>query len=227
MLSIAVVEDNDDLRAAILTALSGEGHHVVGFDCAEALAEHGRALRIDLVVVDLNLPGEDGISLTRRLRATDPDIGIIMMTARTRTDDKRIGYESGADIYLPKPVSLEELAAAILALSRRLRPMPAGPAGLTIDTGRLRLGGPEGTTPLSAPEAALLAAFARAQDHRLETWQIIEVLEQADRAPNRNALNVTISRLSAKLRQSGATSRPIRAIRNWGYQLCEPVILTF
>lgn len=226
MLSIAVVEDNDDLRAATLSALRGEGHHVVGFDCAEALAEHGRTLRIDLVVVDINLPGEDGISLTRRLRATDPDIGIIMTTARTRTDDKRLGYESGADIYLPKPVSLEELAAAILALSRRLRPVPAAPTGLVVDTARLALGGPRGTAPLSAPEAALLAAFARARDHRLETWQIIEVLEQADRAPNRNALNVTLSRLSAKLRQSGSAPRPIRAIRNWGYQLCEPLILT-
>ncbi|GLK73508.1 response regulator transcription factor [Ancylobacter dichloromethanicus] len=226
MLSIAVVEDNDDLRAAILNALRGEGHHVVGFDCAEALAEQGRTLRIDLVVVDLNLPGEDGISLARRLRATEPEIGIIMMTARTRTDDKRIGYESGADIYLAKPVSLEELAAAILALSRRLRPAPAAPTGLVVDTGRLTLGGPSGVTHLSASEAALLAAFARAQDHRLETWQIIEVLEQVDRALNRNALNVTVSRLSTKLRQSGTAPRPIRAIRNWGYQLCEPVRLT-
>lgn len=226
MLSIAVVEDNDDLRTAIVNALGGEGHHVVGFDCAEALAEQGKALRIDLVVVDLNLPGEDGVSLTRRLRATNPEIGIIMMTARTRTDDKRIGYESGADIYLAKPVSLDELAAAILALSRRLRPALPPPAALTLDTVRLTLGGPRGPTALSAPEAALLAAFARAQDHRLETWQIIVVLEQADRAPNRNALNVTISRLSAKLRQSGTASHPIRAIRSWGYQLCEPIVLT-
>ncbi len=198
---------------------------MVGFDCAEALAEQGLTLRIDLVVLDLNLPGEDGLSLTRRLRATNPEIGIIMMTARTRTDDKRIGYESGADIYLAKPVSLEELTAAIQALSRRLRPAGAPSLGLVLDTVRLTLGGPGGMTALSAPEAALLAAFARAQDHRLETWQIIVVLEQADRAPNRNALNVTISRLAAKLRQSGTAAQPIRSIRNWGYQLCEPIVL--
>ncbi len=177
-------------------------------------------------MVDLNLPGEDGLSLTRRLRVTNPDIGIIMMTARTRTDDKRIGYESGADIYLAKPVSLDELAAAILALSRRLRPALPPPAALMLDTVRLTLGGPRGLTALSAPEAALLAAFARAQDHRLETWQIIGVLEQGDRAPNRNALNVTMSRLSAKVRQCGAGAHPLRSIRNWGYQFCEPIILT-
>lgn len=199
---------------------------MVGFDCAEAIAEQGQALRIDLVVVDLNLPGEDGLSLTRRLRVTNPEIGIIMMTARTRTDDKRIGYESGADIYLAKPVSLDELAAAILALSRRLRPAVAAPTGLVLDTMRLTLGGPQGTLSLSAPEAALLAAFARAQDHRLETWQIIVVLEQGERAPNRNALNVTMSRLSAKVRQCGADAHPLRSIRNWGYQFCEPIVLT-
>lgn len=226
MLSIAVVEDNDDLRTAIVNALSGEGHHVVGFDCAEAIAEQGQALRIDLVVVDLNLPGEDGLSLTRRLRVTNPDIGIIMMTARTRSDDKRIGYESGADIYLPKPVSLEELTAAILALSRRLRPAAPAPTGLVLDTVRLTLVGPQGKMSLSAPEAALLAAFARAQDHRLETWQITVVLEQGDRAPNRNALTVTMSRLSAKLRHCGGGAHPLRSIRNWGYQFCEPIILT-
>ncbi|UOK71530.1 response regulator transcription factor [Ancylobacter polymorphus] len=226
MLSIAVVEDNDDLRTAIVNALKGEGHHVVGFDCAEAIAEQGQALRIDLVVVDLNLPGEDGLSLTRRLRVTNPDIGIIMMTARTRSDDKRIGYESGADIYLPKPVSLEELTAAILALSRRLRPAAPAPTGLVLDTVRLTLAGPQGALGLSAPEAALLAAFARAQDHRLETWQIIVVLEQGDRAPNRNALTVTMSRLSAKLRHCGGGAHPLRAIRNWGYQFCEPIVLT-
>ncbi|WP_371348935.1 response regulator transcription factor [Ancylobacter sp. IITR112] len=226
MLSIAVVEDNDDLRTAIVNALTGEGHHAVGFDCAEALAEQRQALRIDLVVVDLNLPGEDGLSLTRRLRVTHPEIGIIMMTARARADDKRIGYESGADIYLAKPVALEELTAAIQALSRRLRPAAPAPRGLVLDTGRLTLGGPLGMTALSAPEAALLAAFTRAQDHRLETWQIIAVLEQADRAPNRNALNVTMSRLSTKMRQSGTGPHPLRAIRNWGYQLCEPIVLT-
>lgn len=225
MLSIAVIEDNDDLRAAILGALGGEGHHAVGFDCAEALVEQSGALRIDLMVIDLNLPGEDGLSLARRMRATDPDIGIIMMTARTRSDDKRIGYESGADIYLAKPVSLDELSAAILALSRRLRPRPSPASTLTMDTGRLTLGGPAGQTSLSAPEAALLAAFVRAQDHRLETWQIFEVLGQADRVPNRNAVNVALSRLSGKLRQSGAGERPFRSIRGWGYQLCEPVIL--
>jgi DNA-binding response OmpR family regulator len=226
MLNIAVVEDNDDLRGAIVGALVGQGHHVVGLDCAEALAEQRDALAIDLMVVDLNLPGEDGISLARRLRDTQPEIGIVMVTARGRAADKRIGYENGADIYLAKPVSLEELTAAISALSRRLRSARLPGMAMRVDARRLTLNGPAGMGRLSAQEAALLAAFARAPDHRLESWQIIEILDQADRVPSRNAMNVMMSRLAAKLRQAGASERPIRAIRNWGYQFCEPITLT-
>ena len=225
MLNIAVVEDNDDLRAAIVGALIGQGHHVVGLDCAEALVEQSDALSIDLMVIDLNLPGEDGISLARRLRETQPEIGIIMVTARGRTVDKRIGYENGADIYLAKPVSLEELTAAIFALSRRLRRPRLLKTAILVDAHRLALNSPKGSQRLSAQEAALLAAFTRAPDHRLESWQIIEIFDQADRIPSRNAMNVMISRLAAKLRQAGASDRPIRAIRNWGYQLCEPIAL--
>lgn len=225
MLNIAVVEDNDDLRRAIVGALAGEGHHVVGLDCAEALAEQSDALSIDLMVVDINLPGEDGISLTRRLRATQPEIGIIMVTARSRATDRRIGYENGADIYLAKPVALEELTAAIAALSRRLRSARPALAAMRLDGRRLSLDGPGGGQRLAAQEAALLAAFARAPDHRLESWQIIEILDQAERTSSRNAMNVMISRLVAKLRLAGAADRPIRAIRNWGYQLCEPITL--
>lgn len=223
MLSIAVIEDNDDLRGAIVGALAAEGHRVIGIDCAEALAEQG-ARRIDLAVIDLNLPGEDGLSLTRRLRQTDPEMGIIVMTARGRANDKRIGYESGADIYLAKPVALEELAAAISALSRRIR-RKAASATLRLDMRSLTVSGAGTTRPLSVQEAALLAAFARAEEQRLETWQIMEILEHGDRAPSRNALKVTLSRLAAKLRQTGAGERPIRAIRNWGYQLCESITL--
>lgn len=225
MLNIAVIEDNDDLRAAIVGALVGQGHHVVGLDCAEALAEQSDALAIDLMVVDLNLPGEDGISLARRLRDTQPEIGIVMVTARGRSVDRRIGYENGADIYLAKPVSLDELTGAIFALSRRLNRAHLPKRSILVDAHRLALKGPDGHQRLSAQEAALLAAFARAPDHRLESWQIIEIFDQAERAPNRNAMNVTISRLAAKLRQAGAAERPIRSIRNWGYQLCEPIAL--
>jgi DNA-binding response OmpR family regulator len=225
MLNIAVVEDNDDLRAAIMAALSLEGHHVAGFDCAEALVEQSQILWIDLMVVDLNLPGEDGLALTRRIRGIQPQIGIIMVTARTRTLDKQIGYESGADIYLTKPVSLDELRAAIHALERRLAPTQGVPSALVLDGRTLTLRGAMGEVSLSAQEAALLSAFSRASDQRLETWQILEIVDRTERTSSRGTLNVMIFRLSRKLRQAGSGDRPIRAIRGWGYQLCETVLL--
>ena len=91
-LNIIVVEDNDELREATVDALRAEGHQVLGLDCAEALPEQASWRRVDLMVVDLNLPGEDGLALTRRLRSSQPDIGIIMVTARGLSTDKRRGY---------------------------------------------------------------------------------------------------------------------------------------
>lgn len=223
MLNIAVVEDNDDLRAAIVGALVEEGHHVTGIDSAEALVEHAGLTSIDLLVVDLNLPGEDGLALTARVRASQPEIGIIMVTARGRALDRKVGYEAGADIYMTKPVSVEELAAAIEALSRRLRRREDKGSQLRLETRNLVLRGAAGQVSVSAAEAGLLAAFARAPERRLETWQILELTDPEQKTQSRSAVNVTIFRLSRRLRQAGAGDRPLRAIRGWGYQLCEPL----
>jgi len=126
-LNIVVVEDNDDLREAIVGVLSAQGHRVLGLSCAEELGDEGAQAVIDLLVVDLNLPGEDGVSLTRRLRQTQPGLCILMMTARDSVRDKVSGYEAGADMYLTKPVSIEELTAAVKSLDRRLNTTLAPP----------------------------------------------------------------------------------------------------
>jgi len=127
-LNIVVVEDNEDLREAIVDVLAALGHRVLGLSCAEELGDEGAQAMIDLLVVDLNLPGEDGVSLSRRLRSTQPGLCILMMTARDTVRDKVAGYEAGADIYLTKPVSIEELSAAVQSLGRRLRPDRIQPA---------------------------------------------------------------------------------------------------
>ena len=126
-LNIVVVEDNDDLREAIVEVLSALGHRVLGLTCAEELGDEGAQAVIDLLVVDLNLPGEDGVSLTRRLRQIQPGLRILMMTARDTVRDKVSGYEAGADMYLTKPVSIEELTAAVQSLEQRLNATPAPP----------------------------------------------------------------------------------------------------
>ena len=107
-LSIVLVEDNDDLRELTADALRGEGHRVLALSCAEELDDQSAGESVDVFLIDLNLPGENGLSLCRRVRASRPDAGIVIMTARVALNDRIAGYkQGGADIYLTKPVSPE------------------------------------------------------------------------------------------------------------------------
>jgi DNA-binding NarL/FixJ family response regulator len=119
-LDIVVVEDNDTLRIVTVEALCQSGHRARGVDSAEKLGLLDRLEAVRVFIIDLNLPGEDGLSLTRRLRVRMPRAGIIMVTARTTGQDQVEGYQTGADIYLPKPVSTTTLLSAVDALARRL-----------------------------------------------------------------------------------------------------------
>ena len=222
-MNIVVVEDNNDLREVLVEALSARGHDVHGLDCAEAMIEHPKA--VDLVVLDLNLPGEDGLSLAKRLRHSHPQLGIVMVTARGMPGEKKAGYDHGADIYLVKPVSLEELLGAVGALERRLAP-PDVQGRLRLDLLGLRLEGQGGQfVPINPQQLRILNAFVRAQDQRLEHWQIIELLGQDTAQDPKAALELQMVRLRKKLHQVGAASPAIQALRGWGYQLCVPLML--
>ena len=223
-LNILVVEDNDEFRHTLLDVLRLGGHHVTGVDCAEAVAE--QPATFELVLIDLNLPGEDGLSLAQRLRQAQPGIGMIMVTARQLPSERVQGYASGADIYLAKPVDLDELRAAIAALSRRLN-LSQSEQSLHLNPEALRLEGAAGViVSLSAPQARLLQAFARAAQQRLENWQLIELLDQFDAQDPKAALELQIVRLRKKLSEAGAASGSIKAIRGWGYALSVPLRVT-
>lgn len=126
-MNILVVEDNDSLRQATVAMLIRHGHWTTGLVCAEDLDDLRLNPQPDLFIIDLNLPGEDGLSLSRRLRAAQPLVGIIMVTARSLLGDKLAGYESGADLYLAKPVDPAELLAAVESLGRRLHRTAGAP----------------------------------------------------------------------------------------------------
>ena len=222
-LNILVVEDNEELREVTVDVLRREGHLVQGIDCAESVPEH--VGNVDLMLVDLNLPGESGFALTRRVRAVQPAIGIIMVTARAAPSDKQQGYLSGADIYMPKPVSHAELCAAVASLGRRLNPAAALPA-LQLSSTMLSLQGPDQRVALSTHDVAMLVAFSRASEQRLENWQLIELLKKADAQDPKAALELQIVRLRKKLQQAGAEPPTIQSIRGWGYQLCVPLSLS-
>jgi DNA-binding response OmpR family regulator len=225
-LNIIVIEDHDDLRLTTVESLLRQGHCVVGVACAEALDDELGSFPADVLLLDLNLPGEDGISLSKRLRAAFPALGIIMITARDQASDITNGYGSGADIYLTKPTSLEQISAALNSLSRRLRSSPSIEPGFKIDSVTLQLVGPKATVDLSEQEYLLLAALAKAKDHRLDTWQLLESTGRAPSDASKSSLEVQLVRVRKKLELAGANSPSIKSIRGSGYQLCISVIVT-
>ncbi len=220
-LSIVLVEDHDDLRELTRQVLVQLGHSVQAISSAEELDDLPIGADIDLFLIDLNLPGEDGLSLSKRLRSVHPQVGIVMVTARTRLGDKLEGYESGADIYLHKPVEFDELCAVVNTFVRRKYSALEKHSGLVLS--QQVLSGPSGETRLSSSEVDLLSAISRAPSLRLETWQLAEVLKLDVSELNKSSLEVRIVRLRKKLIQVGAAAPGIDAIRNFGYRLSQPV----
>jgi DNA-binding response OmpR family regulator len=218
MLKIIIVEDHKDLRESLLDVMASEGHHVAAFESAEALWSGCSFATVDIVVLDLNLPGEDGIGVSRRIRAEHPDVGIVMLTARGEPEERRTGYENGADIYLTKPSSVAELTSSIWALARRLNKDRPEPGGLVLDTMAMTLSGPEESVALSASEVELLAAFARAPLKRLKTVHIADMIGR-DGEISKAAIEVRIVRLRKKIIAAGTAGQPINVVRNHGYQL--------
>jgi DNA-binding response OmpR family regulator len=224
-LSIVLFEDNDDLRELTADALRAEGHRVVALSCAEELEDQSRGEAADVFLIDLNLPGEDGFSLARRLRQVHPLAGIIIISARSDLQDKVVGYDSGADWYLPKPVPFAELSAALKSFARRhqaQRLEAVTPAG-SLRLQQRQLQGLAGPVRLTGSEEILLTAFARAPSGRLENWQLIELfgLDAADNS--KTSFEIRITRLRKKLIQAGAPAHSLVSIRNVGYQLNVPV----
>lgn len=225
---MVVVEDHDDLRDSLVELLRDKGHQVVGLSCAEDLDDAWGGGPLDVLIVDLNLPGEDGYSLSRRFRAAHPQAGIIMVTARHKIADKVQGYDSGADIYLPKPVDPQELLAAVAAVSRKLPAQVALASHrttppLTVRVMMLKVEGPQGEEKLSDSDVAVLTALARAPAQRLEVWQLLQILGLSMDDASKSSLEVRIVRLRKKLMAVGSDKSCISNIRNVGYQLCVPI----
>lgn len=223
---ILVVEDNDELREATLQFLQSQGHYVRGVPMAEDINDVTGGFVPDIYVIDLNLPDEDGLSLTRRLRQTHPSAGIVISTARTQIGDRVLGYESGADLYLTKPVHPHELMAGITALGNRLQPKgKAADQRLQLHAAKLELRGPLGSTDLTAGELVILSALALAPGQTLERWQLMSILSKREEAPSASALEMRIARLRKKLANVGAEPPSIKSLHKVGYTLCHVVVL--
>ncbi|SDU24079.1 response regulator transcription factor [Geopseudomonas guangdongensis] len=219
-LRVLVVEDHLALREVTVEALCSHGYRAQGVDSAEAVYELPSGSHFDIALVDLNLPGEDGLSLTARLRHIQPGIGIVILSARHSLDARLAGYRQGADLYLNKPTAPAELCAAIDALARRLTPpAPACTTDFVLERAGALLHTPDGMLSLRPLEAEALYALALAPEHFLESWQLLERLGKPLDIYGKAQLEVLISRLRGRLRAHGSQSNPIRAERGKGYRL--------
>lgn len=215
-----VVEDDGALREQIGTALTEAGYVVdsVG-DGAEA-AHRGATEPLDAVVLDLGLPGKDGLSILREWRAADITLPVVVLTARGNWQERVLGIDAGADDYLGKPFEMEELIARLRAVLRRT----AGHAstslavgGLQLDTRRCKVSIDGRDVPLTAHEYRLLAYLVHHQDRVVSRTELTEHIYAQDFERDSNTIDVFVARLRRKL---GADY--IRTVRGLGFQAAVP-----
>jgi len=216
-LKIALVEDNDDLRDLLFRDISRAGYAVQAAGCADDLDDLAANTTLDVLVLDINLPGENGLDIARRYKQANPDIYIVMLTARVDTEDKVIGYQSGADIYLTKPVSSAELMAAIGSVSRRLLKSSLSD-DLVLDMRQMKLVG-QGAVELNRQEIVVLKALSESANGNLPYYRLLELCGEEVNATSKATLEVRIVRLRKKLAEVGVEGKTIGAIRGEGYQL--------
>lgn len=226
---LIVVEDDKEIRTLLVDLLTKEGCYV---RAAKDAVELDRLLRSeipDLLVLDLMLPGEDGLSICRRLRV-EHAFPILMLTARAEDIDRILGLEMGADDYLPKPFNPRELLARIKAILRRA-------AGEVTTQGRSRLrvanfeievaaravrAEDNKKLPLTSAEFDLFLCFAKRPMRVLSRDQLLDWTRGRSADPTDRTIDVQVSRLRKRLEAAGGSSELIQTVRNGGYMLaCE------
>jgi len=221
---LLVVDDDENVTNMLRRALSFEGYAVAtardGNDALKKTLEFAP----DLVVLDIMMPGIDGVEVARRLRAGDPQLAILMLTAKDAPADQVVGLDAGADDYLVKPFTLEVLTARVRALLRRKEPnetevLRFGDLALDTGTRSARRGSRE--IALTTTEYELLLQFLRHPRQVLEKEQLTEKVWGYDFGGNYNVLEVYVRYLRQKLEATGE-SRLIHTLRGAGYVLREP-----
>jgi two-component system OmpR family response regulator len=230
---ILVVDDDPDLRNLITEFLSGRGYRVLAAQNAAEMQSVIDAERPDLVILDVMMPGEDGLSVAQRL-ASETGPAVIMLSALGDDTDRIVGLEIGADDYLAKPCNPRELLARVRAVLRRQRAGESAAqaregrlyefAGWRLDVLRRDLRDPTGIfIDLSDGEFALLRSFVEHPQRVLSRDQLLEYAHGNTRDVFDRAIDSQISRLRRKLNER-ADAELIRTVRNEGYMLLPKVI---
>jgi len=225
--SIWVVDDDPELRSMVGTYLIDQGYDVRCLADGAQLMARLAGQRPDLVVLDLMLPGDDGLTLLRRLRDGGDDLPVVMLTAKGDAVDRIIGLEQGADDYLAKPFLPRELTARIEAVLRRRVALPAGTPlaegeSLTIGEQVLDLaartleqGGR--ITVLTSGEFALLASFVEHPHRPLSRERLVELARGPDSVTDSRSMDVQVSRLRKLVEPDPARPRYLQTVWGYGY----------
>lgn len=224
MPSIIVVEDNLAVREALCEHLAFEGFEVRGVDDGQALTTELALRPANALVLDLNLPFEDGIAIATRVRRACPGMGILILSGRVLPRDRAEGYHSGADVYLTKPASPEELTTVLRNLCRRLQPNSLAPEWV-LDPAQLALTCPQGRrTALTVSESALLQALAL-EGGALSLGRLSALFGDPSLEEDANKVRIEklISRVRQKLAPLLADQPSIKAVHRQGYKLFVPV----
>lgn len=216
---IVLVEDNQSLRKGIAYRLTDDGHSVDTLDHGADAADFLRQEDCDLVILDINLPGRSGLDILGEMRARDDPRPVILLTARSATEDRVAGLDAGADDYLVKPFAMDELAARVRALARRKdvaprRALRLGPLRLGLEPLQLSAGG----APLDVPrrELTVLAALAEAKGAAVSKDRLLDQVYGTGSATDDKVIEVYVSRLRKRLAPHGVG---IRVHRGIGYSL--------
>ncbi|AWM03774.1 response regulator [Bradyrhizobium amphicarpaeae] len=230
--TILMVEDDPEISRLVADFMRREGFEVACVGDGKAMDAMLQRLRPDLVILDLMLPGEDGLSICRRLRADD-SVPILMLTAKSDEIDRVVGLEMGADDYLAKPFGPRELLARVRAILRRANGTPAKPLvrrfafdRFVIDLDSRSVETPEAETAapqLTSAEFDLLGCFVQRPRRVLTRDQILDWTRGRSAEPFDRTVDMLISRLRRKLDAASPGSNLITTVRNGGYLFTAPV----
>jgi len=230
--SILIVDDDRDIRTLLADYLETNGYRTFGAQDGVAMWKLLDEIKPDLIVLDLNMPGEDGLTICRKLRAHS-NLPVIMLTARSEPLDRILGLEMGADDYLPKPFEPRELLARIRSVLRRSTTMAGGSAdkaaqirfsGWTLDLTARHLLNPDGMViMLSGAEFRLLKVFLEHPNRVLNRDQLLNLTQGRDADPFDRSIDIQISRLRQKLGEDARVPQIIKTVRNGGYVLAGTV----
>ncbi len=225
-LTVALVEDDRLLREEIESHLIAHGFVVHAANSASALDDILARHAIDLYILDLNLPGESGLSLCKRLRQAMPGAGIVILTARVSLNDRLAGYEmGGADIYLTKPVAPVELVLVLRSLGRRIKKGTVGQEwSLNLRDRTLNSPHASDKLRLTSREKTLLVALMQADNNTLESGVMCDLYgsDETEDLMSKHALEELVARLRKKLKtvMPADAETPIKSVWGVGYQLC-------